>query len=422
MKVGVMTWGSEGDVRPLLALAGGLAKAGHDVQFAYASIEGRSWTAQATALGCRAQAMGEAQLATVRGQGQVALQRVILENNPVKQVQVVSQFFMEPLVDELWDVATRLSRECDVVVTHLLVHPAVTAAAKAKRPVVPVLTAPVVPTRAFPPMGMPDLGVLNPALWWLAARVAKRVLAGPANALRQREGLPLVKNIFHDRIGPMPCALVAVSATLVPRPPDWPPEMELCGYLHAPDQVHEPLSPELEAFLAAGAPPVYVTLGSMLAVSDDEAAAVTRVLVEAAVLSGQRVIVQAPWESLPPLDVPERVFKVSRANHALVFPRCAAVVHHGGAGTTHAACRAGVPSVLVPYVTDQFFWQAALARRGLATPSVPRKRLKADTLAARLRQVVADEAMRARARVVGEAMRSEDGVAHAVTRIAQLGA
>ncbi|MBI5497253.1 MAG: glycosyltransferase family 1 protein [Deltaproteobacteria bacterium] len=421
MKIGVITWGSEGDVRPFMALAGGLVRAGHAVDFVYTSVEGRDWRAAVAGMGCRVTALGEAHVARARTGAERALREAVLKADPIKQVQVVSEQLLEPMVEELWAESVRLVRDNDVVVAHFLVHPAITAAAKVQRPVVPVFTAPVLPTRAFPPLGMPDLGFLNGVGWWASAKLANRLFTGPINALRRREGVPLLTNVYDDHATPMPVILVTVSPTLVPRPADWPPEVDVCGFLNAPAALHpEPLPDGLDAFISAGPPPVYLTLGSMMLVGDEEPAVATRFLLDAASRSGARAILQAPWDTLPAMDVPADVFKVTRADHARVFPGCAAVVHHGGAGTTQAACVAGVPSVLVPYIADQFFWATALRKRGVAPAAVPRRKIRADTLAARIREAVQDAGMRTRARAVGEAMRAEDGVARAVERLGAL--
>ncbi len=137
-------------------------------------------------------------------------------------------------------------------------------------------------------------------------------------------------------------------------------------------------------------------------------------LVEAASLAGCRALVQAPWELLPDVETPPNVFRLGRAPHALVLPHCSAFVHHGGAGTTHTACLAGKPSVIVPFLGDQFFWAERLRSLGIAKAPVPRRSLTAAKLAKAIRALLADPRAFERARAIGRAMAEEEGVSRAV--------
>jgi sterol 3beta-glucosyltransferase len=112
---------------------------------------------------------------------------------------------------------------------------------------------------------------------------------------------------------------------------------------------------------------------------------------------------------------------VARARHAAVYPCCAAVVHHGGAGTSHAAARAGVPSVVVPHLGDQFFWARALSKARVAPRPIRRQTLTAKKLARRIREAVDSSAMRDRAARLGSAIRAENGVGRAIELIERLG-
>jgi sterol 3beta-glucosyltransferase/vancomycin aglycone glucosyltransferase len=105
--------------------------------------------------------------------------------------------------------------------------------------------------------------------------------------------------------------------------------------------------------------------------------------------------------------------------HDLLFPHCAAVVHHGGAGTSHAASRAGRPSIVIEHVTDQAFWGGVLHRTGLAPPILHRRTVTADALARAITAVLGSTAIRERARTIGERMRQENGVARAIELVEQ---
>ena len=134
-----------------------------------------------------------------------------------------------------------------------------------------------------------------------------------------------------------------------------------------------PLSADLEAFLEAGAPPVYVGFGSIALPSTREAA---RIAIEAARAQGRRVVLARGWVEAAPIDDGDDVFLTGDVNQQALFPRMAAVVHHGGAGTTTTATRSGAPQVIVPQIVDQPYWAARVAGLGVgvahdgATPTL----------------------------------------------------
>jgi UDP:flavonoid glycosyltransferase YjiC (YdhE family) len=145
--------------------------------------------------------------------------------------------------------------------------------------------------------------------------------------------------------------------------------------------------------------------------SPEEAAAL---VIDALRMAGQRGILLTGWSGLEQSDLPEMVFRIDSAPHDWLFPRMAAVVHHGGAGTTGAGLRAGVPSILIPFFGDQFFWGERVARLGVGPKPIPRPKLSAGRLAEAIRVAVSDGSMRARAAALGETICAEDGIGNAV--------
>ena len=149
----------------------------------------------------------------------------------------------------------------------------------------------------------------------------------------------------------------------------------------------------------------------------------TAVLVMAALAkTGQRAVLLSGWGGLQAADLPDNVFMLKAAPHDWLFPRMAAVVHHGGAGTTAAGLRAGVPSIIVPFFADQPFWGRQVARLGVGPQPVPRQRLTVDGLAAALETAVSNPQMRQRAADLGQQIQAEDGVAKAVAIVQRLAA
>jgi sterol 3beta-glucosyltransferase len=181
-------------------------------------------------------------------------------------------------------------------------------------------------------------------------------------------------------------------------PPDWQPPADLVD------------------FLESGPPPIYVGFGSMPSRDPEK---ICRIVLHALRQSGQRGVIATGWEGLSQSDLPDEVFVIEAVPHDWLFPRMAAVVHHGGAGTTGAGLRAGVPNIVVPISNDQPFWARQVKALGAGPAPIPRKRLTADRLAHAISVAVTDESIRKRAAELGETIRAEDGVVNAVRIINQ---
>jgi UDP:flavonoid glycosyltransferase YjiC (YdhE family) len=221
---------------------------------------------------------------------------------------------------------------------------------------------------------------------------------------------PSWRNPMGARHSPNDHYLMAHSEALVPRSPEWPANVDVTGFWFL-DRTPDWQPPAaLSQFIANGAPPIYVGFGSMI--MKDPAATVATVL-EAIQRTGCRAVISAGWGGLRPTDLPDTVFTIDAVPHDWLFPQMAAVVHHGGAGTTAAAARAGVPHVVVPFISDQFFWAEQLRRRGVAPAGVPHKKLTADKLTAALETALNDGQIRQRAVELGEKVRAEDGTGRA---------
>ena len=210
--------------------------------------------------------------------------------------------------------------------------------------------------------------------------------------------------------------LSAYSPRIIPHPADWPAHGHVTGYLFLDSQAGWQPSSELKAFLEAGDPPVYIGFGSMAGRNPEQLA---RLAIEALAASGQRGLLVTGWGGLRTGSVPDSVFVLDSAPHNWLFPRMAAVVHHGGAGTTAEGLRAGVPTVIVPFVLDQPFWGARVKALGLGPDPIPQKHLTADRLASAIRTAVTDPDIKRRANACGAAIRFQDGVGNAVKVVRQ---
>ena len=201
------------------------------------------------------------------------------------------------------------------------------------------------------------------------------------------------------------------SKHVLPRPADWPENSQVTGYWFFHQSQWRP--PEaLSEYLAAGPKPVYIGFGSMVS---SNATSFTETVLAAVKKSGQRAVLASGWGGLAGEEGPqsEQIFFLRHAPHDWLFPRMSAAVHHGGAGTTAAAVRAGIPSVIVPFYGDQPFWARCLNRQGVAPPAVERKAMTADMLASAL-AAAQHPVMIQKAVALGSAVRAEDGIGEAV--------
>jgi sterol 3beta-glucosyltransferase len=385
MRLHLLTAGSRGDVEPFAALARAAVGRGHQVRLGLPDNSDADVTGLDTAsLGVDfAQVIGEHGVAPLAA---------------LRSMRVVMRTLLATALRQALDY------EPDVVVAHPKVLSAPLAAARLGIPHVAATPVPVVvPTRAFPAPGVVSfpLGPLNRATY-VATSAGNRMFARDLADAARAAGLE------PARRPPEPDAtLVAISEHLVPRPPDWPARAHLTGpwvRSHA-----TPPDPVVDEFVAGG-PFLYAGLGSM-ASGDPVARAST--IVQAARAAGLRALVVTGWGglSLPAASAGADVLAVRSVDHAAVLPRARAALHHGGAGTVHAVARAGVPSIVVPFVADQPFWGKVLHRRGIAASPIRPRRLTV----ARLRGAL-DEAdgMRDTAAAVGRSMAGEDGPGRAL--------
>ncbi|GHF55654.1 hypothetical protein GCM10010218_41500 [Streptomyces mashuensis] len=283
---------------------------------------------------------------------------------------------------------------------------------------------PVAPTGDFPPV----VGAARPLGRWgnrtagrLALHVVDRIHAGAVQDLRTELGLPALSARAERRRAERAGwpVLHGFSTVLVPRPADWRTGLDVVGnwWPHVPPD--DPLPTVVEDFLQAGPPPVLVGFGSMAA-GDGER--LGELAVQALRSAGVRGILQSGSAGLATDAGGDDVLTVGDLPHATLLPRTAAVVHHGGAGTTAATLRAGVPAVPVPVMADQPFWAGRVAGLGAATAPVPYAELTAGRLAEAIRAAVTGPGYREQAERAAARMAAEDGAARVVERIGEAAA
>jgi sterol 3beta-glucosyltransferase len=418
MNILILTYGSRGDVQPYVALGAGLRRAGHDVTLA-TSERFRDFV---SGHGLRYGFLSDDLLAIVdTEQG-----REMIENT--KNVfQIVRRMLsmakqvgpmQRALLEDSWRIAEAVRP--DVVVFHPKAFGGPVVAEELGVPVILALPIPMlVPTGEHTNMGFPalKLGAWYNRMTFVAVGGLMALAAGKhVKAWRKAHGLAAQKrlDLLHTADGRDIAVLHAVSRHVMPEPADWPPTAHMTGYWFLDDAQDGAPSDALSTFLNAGPPPVYVGFGSM-AGRDPER--LGKIVVEALRRANVRGVIATGWGGLKPESLPDTMLKIDQAPHDWLFPRMAAIVHHGGAGTTAAALRAGKPAVIVPFFGDQPVWGRRIFELGAGAAPIPQKKLTAENLGAAISRTMADAKMQARARELGEKIRAEDGVGTAVALI-----
>jgi UDP:flavonoid glycosyltransferase YjiC (YdhE family) len=415
MTIVIVAIGTRGDVQPLAALGLGLQARGHAVRL----LVGANFRAWAESHGLTTATTG----VDIQGMMDSRWGREWSEKgaNPIRQLRA-----MQGLIDEFgWELAQDVWRACEGATAIIGSFTTDTIVASlAERLDVPQLSAVLQPAILATRDGAAALDAPRPnRISWLnyltshyiVEPVGWRLNHRIVNRLR-REVLKLPRQDWRGYRAALGRALIlcGYSRHIIPHPADWPPNVHTTGYWFFPgDEAWEPPA-ALADFLAVGPPPVYLGFGSMTA---SDPAQLTDLLVRATERSGQRAILLSGWAGLGDAALPPTIFPLAAAPHGWLFPRVAAVAHHGGAGTTAAGLRAGIPSVLIPHLGDQFHWGRRIAALGLGPAPIPRRALTAERLGDAIRQAASDPAMRRRTEEIGAKIRSEDGVGEAVALI-----
>lgn len=280
---------------------------------------------------------------------------------------------------------------------------------------VPCCFAPVQPltrTRTHPSALLPvtrSLGMAgNRLTHWLVEQALWRPWRTELNRWRTRTlGLPPLRANPFDEIYRRGVPFIyGYSPSVAPRPADWPATHQVTGYWWLPPDTAYTPPPALERFLANGPPPVYLGFGNL---PTEQPRATLALIAEATARAGLRAVVLADAAIAHSLALPESVFTLPFVSHEWLFPRVAAAVHRGGAGSTAASLRAGLPTLVVTTASDGFFWGARIAALGAGPLPLPRRTLTVERLAEALTQLVNDSAMRAQAQSVAAKLALEDG-------------
>ncbi|GGX63602.1 glycosyl transferase family 1 [Tateyamaria omphalii] len=414
LKILLCTYGTRGDVEPFVALARGLQSAGcvvllatserfepfvrsHDVPFF---------------------ALSDASLAAIESDDG----RAMLEGNSGLLKRITAGIRLArrsgsinaELMAEVWGAAQSFAP--DSIVYHSKLFAAPHIAEKLGIPAfLGTLQPMIVPTKAFPAMGIAPLGL--PGFNRLSYRLIYAsfgLLRKSVNRFRKDMlNLRPIKTsravLFPPGAGEIP-VLHAHGSALMSRPADWPDHAHITGYwrLPMPDDFVPPK--ELATFLEKGPAPVFVGFGSMPSM---DSRALGRLVAEALREAGQRGVVSKGWAELE-VDESDDVIAISPVPFRWLFPQMAAVVHHGGAGTTAEGLQAGAPTLICPFMGDQPGWARLCVDLGVAVPPIKRSQLTQQNLTKAICELTSNPTLRANAGLLATQLTEEDGVANAI--------
>ena len=407
MKILILTIGSRGDVQPYVALAQGLQQAGHDVTL----CTGELFKEMVTTYGLAFEPMDDEMIRLA--DSPEARQMIEGGGSALKAISLVKPMIRR-MLDDIWQAAQKV--QPDLIIYHPKTLGGYHVAEALAVPVILSMVLPLVtPTGEFAvPLTTANLGGFLNRLTYKLVPMISAPYSSVINEFRQKLGLkPKGRLIDETKLpdGRATPVMYGYSNHVLPRPTDWPETTVATGYWFLPaDETWQPPA-DLCAFLQAGTPPIYVGFGSMAGTEPERLAGV---VIDALQKAGQRGVLATGWGGLKPGDLPDSIFKLESAPHDWLLPQMAAIVHHGGSGTTAAGLRAGKPSLICPFTGDQPFWGERVYRLGAGPQPIKQKKLTVEAMAMAVTQMVNTPAMQQNAAAVGARIRAEDGIANAV--------
>jgi UDP:flavonoid glycosyltransferase YjiC (YdhE family) len=406
MKVVVATYGTDGDVRPFSALCRGLMDAGHETRL----LADAGTLGSAEALGVPTTALA-GDIRGALGRDPV-LAGVVAKGGGFRDTARALAKIANENAEAWLRTIIEAARGCDaILVAGLAAFVGFSAAEYLRVKGIGSGMIPITPTAEFPspflpPRWVPRVlnrashGFVNAALW--------KAFRDKTNKARASFHLPPRRSVWKEQ-----SMIYGISPSLLHAPADWPTNVHLYGQWVTQRPTWTP-PPELANFLAAGDAPIYVGFGSM---TGFDSVRLLDALIES--MAGRRALFHSGWSGIDPKALPDNFLAIGDTPHDWLFPRTAAVIHHGGSGTSHSAARAGVPSIVTPFAGDQCFWAERLRLAGVAPAAVNGRQPTAEEFGKAL-EFVADAGVRRRAAALGGVMRTENGVPGAVAAIERM--
>ena len=415
MNISIITVGSRGDVQPYIALGVGLQKAGHQVQIVADELYKETILGRGlyfAPIYTNPKKFFDEDISKI-GKNIFQLSKCIRE-----QYKIIGLRHFKEVLDAL-DIV-------DLILFSPLASAAFHIAELKKIPCIGSYLQPVTPTKDFAPTFVREL-----PSWFPFKRSVNRLLFRINNKIY----FYLVKDVINKcrkeilNLEPLPWKVYSnadlsdmpivygFSKYVIPRPNDWKSNVNVTGYWFLENNINWKPPQNLLEFIESGPPPIYFGFGSMI---DKEILRVTNIIAEALEKTGQRGIISCGWNEPGELELPSNIYLVEDIPHEWLFPKMAAVVHHGGAGTTAAGLKAGVPAIVIPFSFDQPFWGNIVFKLGVGPKPIPKKKLTVKKLVKAINSVLDLSYYKDNASVLSKEIISEDGVSNAVKIIENL--
>jgi len=403
LNIAILIVGSRGDVQPFIAFGKGLKRHGHNVRIV-SHINFRKFV-QDNGL----------EFYPLKGDPEKLMEFMVnhpdmitVDPSEIKK----NQRIMSKIYDSTWAAVTSpQGYKPDVLISNPPVNVHVHLMQKLQVPLYIMFTMPWSPTNDY-------MHPLAPMQWAISNKQSYRVvdkmvwvgLGALQNKFRLDLGLPPVNhpNLVNKLKIPM---VYCMSPHLAPKPTDWGKHIDVVGFWFLDLKTDYSPPKDLLDFLDAGDPPMYIGFGSIVVSNPKQ---LSENVIEAIKASGLRAVVGSGWAKIGEgMNLPDTIKRIDAVPHDWLFTRCSAVCHHGGAGTTAAGLKAGLPTIIVPFFGDQPFWGSCVSRMGVGPPPIPIKELTKEKLTQAILFCTKEEVKQA-ARELGEKLRNEDGVDAAV--------
>jgi sterol 3beta-glucosyltransferase len=409
MKIAILTSGTRGDVQPYVALGKALQARGHDVILACPD----NFAAWVEGHGLEFRSIGVDMQTFL----QSPVGRKVLSGNLLTFVKIWKRT-IAPIVRRTLDATWESARDADVIIFHPKVGAAVDVAEATGAALVSTAPFPIFPTKAFPFLVFKgNYGPWLNRLSYKPLSLSRMFFIKMINRWR-REVLGLGKGPVFMPIdgfkGGSALRLCAVSPSVVSYPNDPEEGIHTTGYWFLDEGQDWQPDPTLTDFLKAGKPPIYIGFGSMPSWNPKK---LTKEVIEGVYRAKVRAILVTGWGGLQEIDLPDTMYVMEGAPHDGLFKHVSAVVHHGGAGTTAAGLRAGLPTLICHSTFDQPFWGRRVCSLGCGPRPQSLKRLRANRFAQGLDELARTEAYRVHAGQIARAIAGEDGIAAAIDLI-----
>jgi UDP:flavonoid glycosyltransferase YjiC (YdhE family) len=418
MRIAIIALGSRGDVQPYIALGKGLKKSGHTIRL----VTHQNFEELVNLHGL--------EFWSVEGSVQDIAQSKEMQGHIEKGnfLSVMSQMRKEATKGaiKLAKVGMEACKNTNLIIAGIGgLFSGIALAEKLEIPFIQAYYIPFTPTKSFPSFLFPKLpfhsgGFLNRFTYSIARQIIWQGYKSADN-LSRKQVLKLPPASFFgpyksDLFNHNP-VLYGFSPSVIPKPYDWGNNIYITGYWLLEHEDNWEPSSELLEFIKSGTKPIYVGFGSMSSRKPEETA---DIVLNAIVKTKQRTIMLTGWGGLQKANLPDNVFMIDSIPISWLFPHVSVAIHHGGAGTTAEALKAGIPSIVIPFFGDQFYWGKRVFELGVGPEPIPRKKLTAERLAQAIQETVTNQAMCQRASNLGAKIRMEDGVANAIAVIQEL--